>query len=94
MSEPGPVLNFVGHRGRECGAHHTAGPHRAWCFDCSEWCYPLVPCARCELPILRLEMAAAALVVNAALTYTAGADGDGELREAVTAYQAWVRDRP
>lgn len=21
------------------GEHHTAGPHRAWCLDCREWCY-------------------------------------------------------
>jgi hypothetical protein len=43
---------FVGHPGRECGEHRTTGD-RAWCFDCSEWCYPSMPCARCELPVLR-----------------------------------------
>jgi len=44
---------FEGHQPRECGEHRTVGPHRAWCFDCREWCYPDIPCARCELPKLR-----------------------------------------
>jgi hypothetical protein len=39
--------NFLGYEPRECGEHRTVGAHRAWCFDCSEWCSPLVPCARC-----------------------------------------------
>lgn len=30
---------FVGYRPRECGEHRTVGGHRAWCFDCAEWCY-------------------------------------------------------
>jgi hypothetical protein len=47
--------NFEGHPGRECGEHRTVGPHRAFCFDCSEWCYPSSPCARCELPALPPE---------------------------------------
>jgi len=42
--------NFIGHDGRECGEHRTVGPHRAWCFDCTEWCYPEAPCVRCEAP--------------------------------------------
>jgi hypothetical protein len=30
------------------------GSHRAWCFDCSEWCYPALDlaCPRCLLPRL------------------------------------------
>lgn len=44
---------FVGHEGRECGEHRTVGSHRAWCYDCQEWCYPAAPCNRCELPKLR-----------------------------------------
>lgn len=40
---------FEGHTPRECGEHRTVGEHRAWCYDCSEWCYPSSPCARCEL---------------------------------------------
>lgn len=32
--------NFEGHEPRGCGEHRTAGAHRAWCYDCSEWCYP------------------------------------------------------
>jgi hypothetical protein len=37
-TEPAP--NFEGHAVRECGEHRTVGPHRAWCHDCGEWCYP------------------------------------------------------
>jgi hypothetical protein len=45
--------NFVGHRPRVCGEHRTAGSHRAWCYDCGEWCYPESPCVRCEIIQLR-----------------------------------------
>jgi hypothetical protein len=31
---------FYGHANRECGEHRTVGAHRAWCYDCQEWCYP------------------------------------------------------
>ena len=47
--------NFEGHAKRECGDHRTVGPHRAWCFDCHEWCYPEGACRGCELPGLRAE---------------------------------------
>jgi hypothetical protein len=40
--------SFYGFQSRDCGEHRTVGPHRAWCFDCSEWCYPAAPCARCH----------------------------------------------
>lgn len=43
-----PRPNFEGHLPRECGEHRTVGPHRAWCYDCGEWCYPKNPCVRCE----------------------------------------------
>lgn len=50
------VANFHGHEPRECGEHRTVGPHRAWCFDCQEWCYPSEPCVRCMNPdALRAE---------------------------------------
>jgi hypothetical protein len=45
--------NFEGHAQSECGEHRTVGPHRAWCFACSEWCYPSSPCKGCELPQVR-----------------------------------------
>lgn len=45
--------NFLGHSDRECGEHRTVGTHRAWCHDCSTWCYPGAPCGGCELPVLR-----------------------------------------
>ncbi len=48
---------FLGHEPRECGEHRTVGPHRAWCFDCSEWCYPSTPCVRCEIVDLRAAAA-------------------------------------
>jgi hypothetical protein len=53
---------FGGHFPRECGEHRTAGPHRAWCHDCGEWCYPddEMACKGCRIPVL--EARAAALV--------------------------------
>lgn len=39
---------FVGHKPRICEEHRTVGAHRAWCFDCSEWCYPDTPCELCK----------------------------------------------
>jgi uncharacterized C2H2 Zn-finger protein len=47
--------NFEGLTDRECGEHRTTGP-RAWCHDCTEWCYPEQPCRGCELPKLRTEI--------------------------------------
>jgi hypothetical protein len=46
------VENFVGRFPRECGEHRTVGPHRAWCFDCREWCYPLDGCTGCKAAAL------------------------------------------
>jgi hypothetical protein len=57
----GPAPDWTGHPGRNCGEHRTVGPHRAWCHDCREWCYPDVPCAHCELPLLRTALAAVLL---------------------------------
>jgi hypothetical protein len=42
--------NFIGHEPRACGEHRTVGEHRAWCFDCKEWCYPEEGCIRCRYP--------------------------------------------
>lgn len=53
MTEP----NFEGHDSRYCGEHRTVGPHRAWCYDCSEWCYPHEGCARCREPKHENEIA-------------------------------------
>jgi hypothetical protein len=39
---------FEGHGSPSC-EHRTVGPHRAWCHQCQEWCYPRSPCARCVL---------------------------------------------
>jgi hypothetical protein len=52
MTEP----PFEGHPDRECGEHRTLGG-RAWCHDCTEYCYPGGPCKGCELPQLRAENA-------------------------------------
>lgn len=49
--------NFGGHPDRECGEHRSTGL-RAWCFGCSEWCYPEQPCKGCELPMLRSSLEA------------------------------------
>jgi hypothetical protein len=43
---------------RECGEHRTLGG-RAWCYDCSAYCYPEAPCPGCELPVLRSRAEAA-----------------------------------
>lgn len=51
----GDSENFEGHDGRECGEHRTTGG-RAWCFDCSEWCYPTIPCKGCEVPQLEAAL--------------------------------------
>lgn len=40
---------FEGHRNRGCGEHRTTGD-RAWCFECTEWCYPDDGCVRCRHP--------------------------------------------
>jgi len=45
---------FDGYQPRECGEHRTVGPHRAWCHDCGEWCYPdaEMACKGCRMPML------------------------------------------
>lgn len=45
---------FTGHQPRECG-EHRAYPRRAYCLECSEWCYPdpEMGCKGCRLA--RLE---------------------------------------
>ena len=48
--------NFEGHNNRECGEHRTVGSHRAWCHDCTEWCYPEIPCRGCKIPQLELAL--------------------------------------
>jgi hypothetical protein len=52
--------------------HRTVGSHRAWCFTCSEWCYPDAMCVRCsqehldsEVEHLRQRLAAAEAVCEA-----------------------------
>jgi hypothetical protein len=52
------AANFEGHPGRECGEHRTVGPHRAWCFACTEWCYPDLEaaCSGCRVPALVAEV--------------------------------------
>ena len=54
MSDPKAL--FEGHDGRECGEHRTVGSHRAWCHDCTEWCYPEIPCRGCKIPQLELAL--------------------------------------
>lgn len=50
---------FVGWEPRECGEHRTVGDYRAWCFDCSEWCYSHeidAACKGCEIASLRTAL--------------------------------------
>lgn len=28
--------------------HRSVGPHRAWCHQCGEWCYPDFACGCCD----------------------------------------------
>lgn len=48
---------FEGHVPRECGEHRTLGS-RAWCLDCSQYCYPNIEmaCRGCEIADLRLRL--------------------------------------
>lgn len=52
--------NFLGFADRDCGEHRTVGEHRAWCFDCHEWCSATSPCVRCEIAPLRKVLREAA----------------------------------
>lgn len=63
--------NFAGHPGRDCGEHRTLGG-RAWCFDCSEYCYPSEGCMGCETPRLRSEIEK----LRALLTSCVGSEKD------------------
>jgi hypothetical protein len=62
MNEPSDSLPgyerplFIGHDERSCGEHRTLGSHRAWCFDCGEYCYPNIPCSGCSYPIMRRDL--------------------------------------
>jgi hypothetical protein len=49
---------FEGHEPRECGEHRTLGSHRAWCFDCHEYCYPRIAaaCNGCRNPVIEQLM--------------------------------------
>jgi hypothetical protein len=38
------------YKGCDCGGEHSSTGTRAWCLDCSEWCYPG---AICEIQELR-----------------------------------------
>ena len=49
---PGPV--WEGTPDRLCG-EHLPGNGRAWCLDCSEWCYPDIPCIRCHPAVIALR---------------------------------------
>lgn len=61
--------NFHGHFGDGC-EHRTAGPIRAWCLTCSEWCYagddPAgVGCARCRLDAPRYRTRSGRVLTDA-----------------------------
>ena len=55
--------NWEGFTERECSEHRTTGG-RAWCFDCSEWCYERVPCKGCERPQLMELLSAIWLYID------------------------------
>lgn len=39
-----------------CTSEHRPTISRAWCFDCSEWCYPTALCVRGEAEQLREQV--------------------------------------
>jgi chromosome segregation ATPase len=39
-----------------CTSEHRPTISRAWCFDCSEWCYPTALCVRGEAEQTRAEL--------------------------------------
>lgn len=49
------MTNYLGCAADGC-EHRTVGPHRAWCFECTEWCYPAAPCVRGELAQLQQQI--------------------------------------
>jgi hypothetical protein len=53
---------FAGHEPRECGEHRTTG-ERAWCYSCSEWCYPEAGCKGCHVPLLEARIARALALI-------------------------------
>lgn len=61
---------FTGHQPRECG-EHRAYPRRAYCLECSEWCYPdeEMGCKGCRIPALEkaTEESEAVRLVEAAM---------------------------
>jgi hypothetical protein len=59
----GEDARWEGYEPRECGDHRTTGG-RAWCFDCSEWCYDTIPCKGCELPLVRDLLASIWLYID------------------------------
>lgn len=44
-----PAEDWEGRPRRNCDQHRTTG-HRAWCYTCTEWCYPTRPCQGCAEP--------------------------------------------
>lgn len=50
---------FEGYEPRDCENHRTVGEHRAWCYDCSEWCYSAdeeMACKGCRIPMLEARV--------------------------------------
>jgi len=81
--------NFEGHEKRECGEHRTVGPHRAWCYDCTEWCYPRpeMACKGCMVPMLQADVEAMVAGINRQSFETMSAQRD-ELRTVVEGLRA------
>ncbi len=47
-------LDPPNYMGCDCGGQHRTCGGRAWCLDCSEWCYA-EPDMQCEIAVLRME---------------------------------------
>jgi hypothetical protein len=74
-------LLFEGWNPRECGEHRTVGAHRAWCYDCTTWCYPAEEsaCPGCRVPALEAAVTHAEDEIDARLD---AAFNDGYARNA------------
>jgi hypothetical protein len=64
--------NFQGHDPRPCGEHRTVGEHRAWCFQCREWCYLDEGCLGCRTVILLRAVQAGELSIDQAVDKVLG----------------------
>lgn len=73
-----PTWDGENYEGRVGGTDHRTTGGRAWCYQCSEWCYPKsYACPCCEPPIERDDLLAAIAAMWDAPGSGLGGSGDG-----------------